>query len=371
MPENKNIKHYLFHLGHPAHYHLFKNTINRIKEAGHDVSILIKKKDVLETLLKNERHSYTNILPEGRADNKIGIFTGMLKTDLRLIRYCLKHKPDLLIGTSYAISHVGRLLSIPSINVNEDDAEAVPFYAKFSYPWASVILSPTVCKNGKWEKKSVKYYGYHELAYLHPDVFKPDASVAGKYVNINRTYFLLRFASLNAHHDTGIAGITDKRALELIEILEKAGPVYITSERMLPENLEKYRLKIDPTAIHHVMAFTALYIGDSQTMACEAGVLGVPFIRFNDFVGRIGYLEEMVNTWHLGFGFRTNQYDKMIEKIKELLAMENIKKIWLERKNAMLAEKINVNSFLYWFIENYPESFRIMKEDPDYQKKFR
>jgi len=42
--------------------------------------------------------------------------------------------------------------------------------------------------------------------------------------------------------------------------------------------------------MHHVMAFASLYIGDSQTMAAEAGVLGVPFVRFNDFVGRIGYL---------------------------------------------------------------------------------
>ena len=36
------------------------------------------------------------------------------------------------------------------------------------------------------------------------------------------------------------------------------------------------------------VAFASLYIGDSQTMAAEAGVLGVPFVRFNDFVGRLG-----------------------------------------------------------------------------------
>ena len=48
------------------------------------------------------------------------------------------------------------------------------------------------------------------------------------------------------------------------------------------------------------MAFASLYIGDSQTMAAEAGVLGVPFVRFNDFVGRIGYLRELEGTpYHL------------------------------------------------------------------------
>ena len=54
--------------------------------------------------------------------------------------------------------------------------------------------------------------------------------------------------------------------------------------------------------MHHVMAFASLYIGDSQTMAAEAGVLGVPFVRFNDFVGRIGYLRELEDTYELGYG---------------------------------------------------------------------
>lgn len=371
MSHTGNTNHYLFHLGHPAHYHVFKNTIAKLKADGNKVSILIKKKDVLETLLMNEGHAYVNILPEGRTDSKLGILTGMLKTDYRLLLYCLKHKPALLIGTSYAISHVGRLLSIPSINVNEDDADVVPFYARFSYLWASVILSPVVCKNGKWENKSVKYQGYHELAYLHPVVFTPDATIANKYLNLSDKFYLLRFANLTAHHDAGISGITDKRAEELVTLLSKTGKVYITSERALPKSLESYRLKIDPVDIHHVMAFASLYIGDSQTMACEAGVLGVPFIRFNDFVGRIGYLDEMENKYQLGFGFRTSQYEEMKKKIWELLAFEKIKGSWLKKRDDMLAEKINLSSFLTWFIENYPESLRIMKENPDYQNRFK
>lgn len=50
------------------------------------------------------------------------------------------------------------------------------------------------------------------------------------------------------------------------------------------------------------VAFASLYIGDSQTMAAEAGVLGVPFVRFNDFVGRIRYLRELEDKYRLGFG---------------------------------------------------------------------
>ena len=51
----RTIKHYLFHLGHPAHFHLFKNPIKSLTADGHKVSIVIKKKDILESLLQKSR----------------------------------------------------------------------------------------------------------------------------------------------------------------------------------------------------------------------------------------------------------------------------------------------------------------------------
>ena len=51
-------------------------------------------------------------------------------------------------------------------------------------------------------------------------------------------------------------------------------------------SLVKYIINIDPIDIHHIMAYANFHIGDSQTMAAESGVLGIPFIRVNDFVGK-------------------------------------------------------------------------------------
>ena len=288
---------YLFYMGHPAHFHLFKNAIRVLGSNGHSVSVMIKKKDVLEDLVRSSGMSYLNILPEGRNDTRRGIAFGMLKRDWRLFRYCLRQRPDLMIGTSTEIGHVGTLLHIPSINVNEDDADAVPLYSRISYPWSSYILSPGVCNNSRWEKKSIKYQGYHELAYLHPDNFSPSKEIAGKYLPPDDPFFLIRFAKLNAHHDKGVTGITDDLALKIIEILKPFGRIFITSERKFDDKFEQYRLQIDPSDIHHVMAFASLYIGDSQTMAAESGVLGVPFVRFNGFVGRLGYLNELENKY--------------------------------------------------------------------------
>lgn len=349
--------HYLFHLGHPAHFHLFKNSITHLKQKNHQVSVLIKKKDILEDLMKRSGIEYINILQEGRKDTKIGLLTGMIKRNWRLFRYCLKNKPDLLIGTSVEIGHVGTILNIPSINVNEDDASVVPLYAKLSYPWCSHILSPVSCNNGKWENKSIKYEGYHELSYLHPDNFVPSLETVKKYnISTTRPFFLMRFAKLTAHHDEGIKGINDELALKIIDILKPKGDIYITSERKLNKTLEPYRMAIDPLDIHHIMNYASLYIGDSQTMAAEAGVLGTPFIRFNDFVGRIGYLNELENKYNLGFGIKPNSPEKLLAKIEELSEIGDLKLVFNERREKMLSEKIDVADFLTWFICNYPET---------------
>lgn len=361
----------IFHLGHPAHFHLFKNTIKELKKKSHKVYILIKKKDVLEDLLIKFGIEYLNILPEGRKDNKFSIGIGVLKQDFGVFKQALKIKPDLLVGTSFAIAHVGKLLNIPSINVNEDDAEIVPLYAKLAYPYSSCIIAPEVCLVGKWDNKKISYSGYHELAYLHPNNFIPNQEIAEKYVSTKTPYSIIRFAKLGAHHDKGIRGINTELANKIVNILKPFGNIFITSERSLEPELEPYRIKINPIDMHHVMAFASLYIGDSQTMAAEAGVLGVPFIRYNDFVGRISYLTELEDKYKLGYGIKPNNPDKLFKKIDELISTSNLNQVFNEKRNKMLSEKIDFSKFLTWFIENYPESASVMKENPDYQYKFK
>lgn len=355
----------LFYLGHPAHFHLFKNIIKNLS-CNNEVAILTKKKDILDELLKKSGINYLNIMPAGRKATRISIAAGLLKRDYRMLKYCIKFKPDVMIGTSPEICHIGKFLNIPSVNVNEDDASAVPSYAKLCYPFATDILTPRSCDNGKWNFKSIKYNSYHELAYLHPDIFTPDEKILTKY-NIKKPFYILRFSALNAYHDTGVKGINKELGQEIINKLISRGNIYITSERKLEEEFEKYRLDINPLDIHHVLYFSDMYIGDSQTMAAESAVLGVPSLRFNDFVGKLGYLEELEIKYHLTFGYKSDDTNGLLNKIDEILISNDIKKIWYERRNKMLSEKIDTTKFFVWFIENYPASKKIMKENPDFQ----
>lgn len=343
-------------------------------EDGHKVFILIKTKDILEDLLKQSGLPYFNILKEAHRKSKLGILWDMIVRDWRMWRFVKKNKIDLLTGSTVEVAQVGWLTRKYRVNTGEDDMNVVPLFPKMAGPFMGTILSPRVCNNYSLEPYSVKYESYHELAYLHPNHFVADRKVVEKYFPVDAPYFIMRFSSLNAYHDSGIRGINTEIAQRLIDILKPYGRIYITSERELEPQFEPYRIPIKTLDMHHVMAFSTLYIGDSQTMAAEAGVLGVPFVRYNDFVGRIGYLNELEDEFHLGFGIKASDKgsaEKMYKVVEDLLATPNLKEEWQERRQRMLSEKIDYAQFLTWFIENYPESRRIMKETPDYQYRFR
>lgn len=369
--KSKNI---LIQLSHPAHYHLYKNVAANLINDGHKVFIIIKTKDILEDLLKESGLPYYNILKVPHRRSKLGVLMDTFIRDWRMMRFVKHNNIDLLTGSTVEVAHVGWLMRKDSINTGEDDLAVVPQFGYLAGPFVKCHLAPLSCDVGFLTKKCYKYAGYHELAYLHPNHFTPDMEVVEKYFPTNTPYFLIRFSNLKAFHDNGINGIDSEIAQKLIDILKPHGRIYITSERQLEPQFEQYRIKINPLDIHHVMAFASLYIGDSQTMAAEAAVLGVPFIRYNDFVGRIGYLNELENDYHLGFGIKASEKgsaDKMYKTLEDLLSMPNLKEEWQIRRQHMLSEKIDYAKFLTWFIENYPESAKIMKQNPDYQRQFK
>lgn len=359
------------YLGHPAHFHLYKNAIKNLKNDGYEVDVLIKKKENLEQLLQNSGIPYHNILREGRKDTKFGMGLGVVKRMWRLLGFVIRRRPLLLTGTSVENSYIGPLMRIPVVYCGEDDAAVIPLQAKMCYPGADAILTPDVCDDGKWNGKTTSYPSYHELAYLHPNHFTPSADIVREQgINPDKPYAIMRFVKLKANHDDNVQGINLQVALRLIEIMKPHMDIYITSERPLEPELEPFRIQINPIYMHDVMAFASLYIGDSQTMAMEAAVLGVPAIRFNDFVGKIGVMAELedgelngkqVPCYNLGIGILASEKDAvecLCNTVQEIMAMQPAKRkeLWQARRQKMLAEKIDYAKFLTWFLENYPLS---------------
>lgn len=359
----------LIFLSHPAQFLFYKNAVNLLKDNGHQIYVLIKTKDVLSELLDESGWEYINIIPWERGKSRFAIFWSLLRRGFKITRFAARNKIDLLMGSDASLAHAGKLLGIPCVTTLEDDYVVIKNLARLTFPFTTHILAPENCDVGKWHKKKIAYPGYMKLAYLHPQRFIPDLSKAG--LNALTPFFLIRISGLTAHHDFGMKGLGQELLDKIVAKLEVNGKVFFSSETTLPEEYLHKKLNIPLSNIHHCLNFAKLLISDSQSMTMEAAMLGIPSIRISSFAGKISVLEELEHRYGLTFGFQPESEDGIIQKITDLLQMPDLHTIFQKRRQNMLDEKIDVTSFLVWFIENYPESGTIMQQNPGYVKRFK
>ena len=362
---------FLIQLCHPAHFYLFRQTADKLIQDGHSVCFAIRKKDILEDLMKETDYVYFNIQPKKRGNSKAGMIWATALRIIRLTRLVRKQKIDILLGSAGDIAYAAWLNGVYAVNFGEDDLTIIPYFRRFVGPFIQTHLSPASCNMISKADKYIHYRGFQKLAYLHPHVFQADKSIVAKYFDPERPYFLLRFSALNALHDGGIHGIDEHIADKLVSLLSEHGDVYISSERPLGTRFETYRLHISPMDIHHILAFATLYVGDSQSMAVEAAMLGTPSVRFNDFAGKIGVLEELEHHYQLTFGIPSSQPERLYDTVSKLLSCTDLKEVFQPRRKQMLNDTIDVCAFFTWFAENYPDSRAIVLQNPEYPSNFK
>jgi len=357
----------LIDIGHPAHVHLFKNFALQMQQKGHKILFTCRDKEFEIYLLEKYGFEYKSF--GKKYISKVGKIWGMFKFDLLEFINGLKFKPDIFLshGSMYA-AHAAYLLRKAHISLEDTfNEEQVKLYK----PFTDVILTGDY-SHPDLGKKEIRYKGYHELLYLHPNYFSPDKTVLEELgVKENEKYVIIRYVSWQATHDAGHKGISFENKLKAVKEFEKYAKVFISSESALPKELEEYKIKIEPHRMHDALAFAQFIIGESFTMLSEAAILGTPAILNHDT--KCYYLQEQQQKYGLVFNYTESESDqlKAIEKGVELLNSPNLKEQWQEKRNKMLADKIDVTAFLVWFVENYPDSVRVMQERPEVQDCFR
>lgn len=357
----------LIDIGHPAHVHLFKHFAWEMQKKGHNILFTCRDKEFEIHLLTKYGFEFINFGKKFKST--IGKLFGMFIFDFKELLVAIKFKPDIFIshGSIYA-SHTSWLMRKLHISMEDTfNFEQIRLYLPFS----KHVLTADYEHPLKTEKL-IKYAGYHELAYLHPNRFTPEKSVLRDLgVKEGEKYVIIRFVSWNASHDIGHKGISFENKLKAIKEFEKYAKVLISSEGKLPKELEKYRINIKPERMHDALSFASFIFGESSTMAEEAAMIGVPSIYITD--NNTIYTLHLERDYDIMFNYSESSEDqlKAIEKGVNLLKDELIKDKWSKLRDKMLSEKIDVTSFMVWFIENYPKSVEIMKENPDYQYNFR
>lgn len=351
----------LIDLNHPAHVHYYRNFIKIMKERGHSICVISRNKEFEHYLLKFYDISFVG---KGSGSNSIlGKLLYFVKSVSIIKKESKKFKADLLIGSPYsAIS--SKLLFKKHIAFGDTDHAKLTMF--IMNPFNDVMLTPNSFKKDIG-RKHVRFNGFLELCYLHPNYYKPSDSVLD-FLNVkkNDNYVILRFVSWSAQHDIGESGLSNESKLQLIKELSKYAKVLITSESDLPDSFKEYKINIPPEKIHDALNYCSLYIGEGATMASECAMLGTPAIYVNSLSA--GTLEEQ-ERYGLLYGFRNSK--GVLEKALQIIQNPDAKSEHQKKRDEMLKDKIDVTSFMLWFVENYPESFKIMKSNPNYQLRFK
>ena len=338
-------------INHPAHVHFFKNFILEMEKRGHEVVITATEKDVAFKLLENYGFDYISLGSYG--NSLIQKLINIPIIDLKMYKAVRSFKPDIFVGLgSIRAAHVSFLLRKKCI-IFDDTEHSTEQYALYA-PFTNVVCTPS-CFKKDLGKKQIRYNGYHELAYLHPNYFIPNPAVLYELgLSKDDTYIILRFVSWDASHDVGQHGLQNR--VELVRELEKYGRVLITSEGKLGDGLEKYQIKVSPEKMHDLLYYASLYVGEGATMASECAVLGTHAVYTNTL--RLGYTDEEEEKYDLVYNFSNEKTmkQKAFDKALELIGNENLRRDGKRKREKLLKDKIDVTAFMVEFIENYPES---------------
>lgn len=332
----------LFDVSHPALVHLFKHPIQEFTDRGCRVRVASREKDVTTQLL--DAYGIDHVPISNARGGPLSRLREFVARESRLIRSARSFRPDVVVSqVDPGATHAARLAGARSVVF--DDSEHEWLAATLTHPFADVVCTPDAFEN-EFGGVHRRYDGYHELAYLHPNRFVPRPEALERAgVDTDERYFVLRFVSWTAHHDLGRTGFSWETKRQLVETLDQYGTVYVTSEESLPPELERYQLSVSPDLVHDLLAFADLYVGDSQTMATEAAILGTPAIRSNSFVGDddMGNFRELEERYGL---IRSIADETEVIRQAVQFARSPPTTAWRRRRERLLADTIDVASFI-------------------------
>ena len=343
----------LIDIGHPGHVHLLHGAAEELKRRGHNLHYSTRDIPVAKRLME-----YYGMTPwidlGGKKDSLFGKSKTIVSQDIQLLRYVRHNHIDLGLSSGLVLGHVSKVTSMKAYMFDDDDDMAEPLVVKYGHPLSNVVFTPD-CIHRK-TKHAVYYAGTHELAYLHPNRFTPDPTVLQRAgVHDGERFFIMRFVALKGHHDIGQKGLALEQKKALVELLKSHGRVIITSERAIEPEFEQYRLPVPPEDIHSLMAYSSMFLGDSQTMTSEAAVLGVPALKCNTFAGRLSVPNMLEQKYGLCYAYQPEQFDDMYHRVEQLLTLDpkELKREWQAKRQRMLAEMIDPTEFFVNYIENH------------------
>ena len=272
----------------------------------------------------------------------------LIKADYLILIHALRFKPDIFLSfvSPYA-AQVSFLLR--KTHIAFDDTEHATLGRLLYKPFTNMILTP-LSFNKDLGKKQIRFNGYMELCYLHPNNFAPDPSILDLLgVTKDEKYVIIRFVSWFATHDVGKRGLSLEMKRKTLKELCNYTKIFISSEGRLPVDLQKFQIKISPEKMHDALYYASLYFGESGTMATEAALLGTPSILYLD-MEIPGVHRELQKSNILEV---TNNINEGLTTAKKILSNVASKEKQASKLKEFYKNTTDVNQFMINTIINY------------------
>jgi predicted glycosyltransferase len=322
----------LVDLNHPVDVNFFKNAIAVLaKKHDCEIDITVQPRGKLVPILQKELPGFHFTSIGIYRKSFVGKVYGAGYRFVRLLSYVRRGGFDGVVSFGgIGVSHATYVLRKPSIIFDDDTEYKLGFYPYKSFA-TRLVMPAHIPIQGR---NIVKYKGFKELAYLHPNRFKPDESALKEYGLTPGEYVFVREVSkisMNyAHLETGqlatvcshlkTSGLNVVLSLEDKSLVDRFSPHCIILQEPVRD-------------IYSLMHFARLTISSGDTVARESCLTGTPVIYTG---GR--YMSVNTELTKKGIFFEPNN-EHPIMNLVGMIIEQNIKEKTRETVQRALADE--------------------------------
>lgn len=306
---------------HPAHINFFNNALRILKiDYGVDCELTILPRPGVVPIIQKEYGGMPFTCIGKYRSSLAGKVLCLIKRTKLLIKYLRSTNFDLVSSVgSYGIAQAAYFLRKPSV-IFTDDIEYKFSYESFK-PFATRIVLPS--QNMVIGKKIVKYSGFKELAYLHPNYFTSNEEVLVEYgLKPSKYVFIREVSSSSLNYRNLIQGQLANvchylRGMDLEVVLS-------LENKSLRDIFEGQCIILrEPVSdIHSLLHFASLTISSGDSMARESCLVGTPSIYTG---GRKMSVNKELEDKSCLFRIDADKTDQILDKIIEIIE-NNVKK---------------------------------------------
>ncbi|RRJ33652.1 DUF354 domain-containing protein [Halocatena pleomorpha] len=332
---------YVFFTNTPAHVHLYKHVVRRLRAEGHAVSVMARDYGCTTALLDWHDIDHTVY---GACDTTRWSLLGQLPQHyIRILTHTRAFDPDVIFGMGAYAAHAGAFTRTPTVLIL--DSEPTGLDHAVSMPFARTIVTPQAFRKDLGTNHYV-FVGFKESAYLHPGVYEPSTNIRKRLgLGATERFVLIRFNAFGSHHDVGQGGFSEEQRRTLIERLADHATVFVSDEggTLSLDSLPARPFDDHPGVLHDALAEASLLVADTQTMVTEAALLGTPAIRSNSFVGP----DDMGNFLELesnGLVYNLRSFDTVLKTAERLLDRPDLETEWRRKRDRYVADMVDLSS---------------------------